>query len=167
MHDFLLPFQWNGHPFRRALMRHHHFDLRAESFFVELERRFAISVVVEIRIDLHGLLLEGRVSSLAYFSVSFFRLARPASKSLPIMLSMPPLAVLTEETPVGQLGFAPITISSSRPRAMRLMHAGKAPVRFKNVEARSKPTANRKYFAYRKPAGKVALDSLKREAEIR
>jgi len=50
---------------------------------------------------------------------------------------------------------------------MRLMHAGKAPVRFKNVEARSKPTANRKYFAYRKPAGKVALDSLKREAEIR
>src|SRR5882724_2185708 len=88
MHDFLLPFQWNGHPFRRALMRHHHFDLRAESFFVELERCFAIAVVVEIRIDLHGLLLGGRVSSLAYFSVSFFRLARPASKSLPIMLSM-------------------------------------------------------------------------------
>src|SRR5438270_1910449 len=88
VHDFLLPSRRGRHRLRGALMGQHHLDLCAEHFLVELERRLATAVVKQIGVDLHRFLLVTTPRRFAYLSVRFFSLARPASKSLPIILSM-------------------------------------------------------------------------------
>jgi len=73
------------HVRRRGLMSQHQLDLGAKHLFVIFERRFAIAVVEQIGIDLHRLLLGDVCRGFGYFSASLFKLARPISKSLPII----------------------------------------------------------------------------------
>src|SRR5215468_2972068 len=93
MHDQLLVARRHRHLRRRVLIPQHHLDFSAELLLVVFERRFAIAVVMQIWID-HRLLLWFTVAHglrsrvRGYFSAALFRLASPASKSLPIILSM-------------------------------------------------------------------------------
>src|SRR6266566_5548491 len=92
MHDLLLPLGRRRHLGRRLLVSQHHLDFTAKRPFIVFERGLAISIIEHVGVK-HRLLLawvrtncrrSGRAS---YCSAAFFRLASPASKSLPIILS--------------------------------------------------------------------------------
>ena len=57
MEDFLLPFGRHLAGRWRAVVREHRLDFSVEKFFVKLEGFFAVTVEIEIRIELHGALL--------------------------------------------------------------------------------------------------------------
>src|SRR5215475_2345474 len=88
VHDLLLIVRRDLHLRRTFAKGKHRLDLRTEHLLVKFHRRFAIAVVVEVGTDLHWNSPSGMASRCAgHFSVSRFRLARPASKSLPTILS--------------------------------------------------------------------------------
>src|SRR5215813_15385224 len=81
VHHIILVLLRRRHLGRRVRIAHHHVGFAAEMLLIIFERSFTIAAEVQIGRD-HRLLLAG-----AYFSALDLILARPASKSLPTILS--------------------------------------------------------------------------------